>query len=346
MPPRSPPMSLNDIWFGLFIAIIAGYVILDGFDLGVGMLDLFVAHSDQDRRIVLNSIGPIWDGNEVWLVVGGGVLFAAFPIVYAALFSGFYWALMLVLLFLILRTVAIEFRSQRQSPRWRAGWDLTFSVASFALALLFGVALGNIVAGVPLTQQGTITESVPQLLRLFPDLIGVTAIAMLMMHGGLYLAVKTEAPLYDRERRLTPRVAIAFALLGAVVVVLMFSRNYTMVHRYKDTPWLYVFPLIAAVAFGMIWRFRAAGRDVAAFFSSSVMLGFILISAGIGMYPNLLISTTNPAYNMTSANAASQSETLQVMLAVAIIGLPFVLLYTAGVQYLFRGKVELAPDSY
>jgi cytochrome bd ubiquinol oxidase subunit II len=339
-------MSLNDIWFALFIAIIAGYVILDGFDLGVGMLDLLVAKDDHDRRVVLNSIGPIWDGNEVWLVVGGGVLFAAFPMVYAAMFSGFYWALMLVLLFLILRTVAIEFRSQRTSPRWRTGWDVTFSAASFALTLLFGIALGNIVAGVPLTQQGDIAESIPQLLKLFPDLIGVTAIAMLMMHGGLYLAVKTERPVYDRAGRLTPRVAIVFALLGAVVVVMMFSRNYAMVHRYKDTPWLFVFPLIAAAAFGMIWRFRAAGRDVAAFFSSSVMLGFILISAGIGMFPNLLISTMNTSYNMTSNNASSQSETLQVMLVVAIIGLPFVLLYTTGVQYLFRGKVELAPDSY
>jgi cytochrome d ubiquinol oxidase subunit II len=339
-------MSLGDVWFALFVVIIAGYVILDGFDLGVGMLDPFVAKVDDERRVVLNSIGPIWDGNEVWLVVGGGVLFAAFPIVYAAMFSGFYWALMLVLLFLILRTVAIEFRSHRHGALWRSGWDWTFSVSSYALTLLLGVALGNVVAGVPLDQQGEITTTVPKLLGIFPDLVGLTAIAMLLLHGALYLLVKTDGALHDRVRRVVPGVGVSFAVLGIAVVVLLFARDYTIVQRYKDSPWYLLFPLLAAAAFALIWRFRAAGRDTAAFFSSSLMLGLLLISAGIGMYPNLLISTVDPAYNMTVQNTAAQELTLQVMLAVAIVGMPFVLLYTAGVQYLFRGKVELTPDSY
>jgi cytochrome bd ubiquinol oxidase subunit II len=339
-------VSLNDVWFGLFIIIIAGYVILDGFDLGVGMLDPFVAKTDPERRLVLNSIGPIWDGNEVWLVVGGGVLFAAFPMVYAAMFSGFYWALMLVLLFLILRTVAIEFRSNRASPGWRASWDLIFSVASYALVLLLGVALGNVVAGVPLSQSGDVDISVIQLLKLFPDLVGLTAIAMLAVHGGLYLAVKTEGDVHDRVERILPRAGIAFVVLGLIVVVMMFANDYVVVQRYKDAPGWLIFPAAAAAAFAMIWFYRRRGRDFAAFFSSSVMLALLLISAGIGMYPNLLVSTIDSAYNMTATNAASAHLTLEVMLVVAIIGLPFVLLYTSGVQYLFRGKVTLGADSY
>ena len=331
----------------MFVAIIAGYVILDGFDLGVGILHPFAARSDEERRISLNSIGPIWDGNEVWLVVGGGVLFAAFPIVYAALFSGFYWALMLVLLFLILRTVAIEFRSQRRSPGWRATWDGIFSVASYALALLLGVALGNVIAGVPLSSSGDIViSSVLDLLKPFPLLVGVTAIAMLALHGALYLEVKTEGAMHERVRRRLPGLGAIFAVLGVAVAVVMLLEDYEVVQAYQDHVWLAIFPLAAAAAFGMIWRYRAQGRDAAAFFSSCVMLGLLLISAGVGMYPDLLVSTTDPAYNMTVSNAASATMTLEVMLVVAIVGLPFVLLYTAGVQYLFRGKVRLSPDSY
>jgi cytochrome bd ubiquinol oxidase subunit II len=340
-------VSLNDIWFALFIAVIAGYVILDGFDLGVGILHLFAGTNDQERRVILNSIGPIWDGNEVWLVVGGGVLFAAFPMVYAAMFSGFYWALMLVLLFMILRTVAIEFRSKREKPQWRRRWDAVFSVSSYALALLLGVALGNVVAGVPLTASGDIQISnVFDLLKPFPDLVGLTAIAMLALHGGLYLEVKTEGDIHDRVRAWLPGIAAIFVVLGLTVVAFAAAKDYTVVQPFKDSPWLVVFPLGAAAAFGLIWFFRRKGRDVAAFFSSCGMLALLLISAGVGMYPTLLPSTTDPAYSMTVTNSASASETLTVMLIVAIIGLPFVLLYTAGVQYLFRGKVKLASDSY
>jgi cytochrome d ubiquinol oxidase subunit II len=327
--------------------IIAGYVILDGFDLGVGILHPFAARTDEERRISLNSIGPIWDGNEVWLVVGGGVLFAAFPVVYAALFSGFYVALMLVLLFLILRAVAIEFRSKRESGGWRSFWDWVFSISSFALALLLGVALGNVITGVPLNASGDIViSSVLDLLKPFPVLVGVTAIAMLALHGGLYLEVKTEGPMHDRVGRRLPALGVIFALLGIAVAIWTVVEDYEVFTAFRDHWWLDEFPLAAALAFGAIWWYRTKGRDTAAFFSSCVMLAFLLLSAGVGMYPDLLISTTNPAYDMTVTNAASAQTTLEVMLVVAIVGLPFVLLYTAGVQYLFRGKVRLSPDSY
>ena len=185
-------MSLADFWFMLFVFVIAAYIVLDGFDLGVGMLHPFAAREDRERRIVLNSIGPIWDGNEVWLVVGGGVLFAAFPVVYASMFSGFYCALMFVLIALILRTVAIEFRGKRESSRWRGLWDTVFSASSFGLALMLGVAFGNVVTGVPLDKNGEVQiDSLLDLLKPFVLFLGVTTVAMLLMHGALYLVVKT-----------------------------------------------------------------------------------------------------------------------------------------------------------
>ena len=340
-------MSLNDIWYALFVVVIAGYVILDGFDLGVGILHLFVARTDEERRMTLNSIGPIWDGNEVWLVVGGGVLFAAFPIVYAALFSGFYAAMMLILLFLILRAVAIEFRSKRESTGWRRSWDVVFAVASYALALLLGVAFGNVISGIPITRSGDVQiSSILDLLKPFPIVIGLTAIAMLALHGALYLQVKTEDPIHRRVHRAIPALMVVFALLGVLAVVMMLVKHYGVVDVYERDIWPVIVPLAAGAAFVMIRVSSARGRDGAAFLSSSIMLAVLLISGGIGIYPNLLTSTIDPAYDMTVTNAASSSTSLTVMLIVAIVGLPFVLLYTAGVQYLFRGKVRLSPDSY
>src|SRR6476620_9908964 len=172
-------MDLNAIWYVLFVIIIAGYLILDGFDMGVGILHLFAAKSDAERRVSLNSIGPVWDGNEVWLVLGGGVLFAAFPFAYASLFSGFYLALMLLLLVMILRTVAIEFRSKRPGPGWRRSWDVIFWITSLGMALLFGVAFGNIISGVPLDANGNIQVSLINLLTPFALLVGATTVSML-----------------------------------------------------------------------------------------------------------------------------------------------------------------------
>ena len=340
-------MSLADLWFVLFVGIIAGYVILDGFDLGVGMLHPFAAEDDRERRIVLNSIGPIWDGNEVWLVVGGGVLFSAFPVVYAALFSGFYWALMLVLLCLILRTVAIEFRSDRESSKWRALWDTVFSVSSYALALLLGVAFGNVISGVPLNKNGEVEiGSILDLLHPFALFLGFTTIAMLLLHGALYLNVKTEADLQARIRRWIPRFLVLFAVMGAVSAVWIAVEEYGVTDTYTDDVWPIVFPIVALAAFIVMVISLRRGRDVAAFFASSTMLAGLLATVSAGLYPYMLKSSTNDAFSMTVTNASSASETLTVMLIMALIGLPFVLLYTAGVQYLFRGKVKLTPSSY
>jgi cytochrome d ubiquinol oxidase subunit II len=340
-------MSLADLWFVLFVAIIGGYIVLDGFDLGVGMLHPFAAKEDEERRIVLNSIGPIWDGNEVWLVVGGGVLFAAFPIVYAALFSGFYWALMLVLIALILRTVAIEFRGKRESSRWRGLWDSVFSLASFGLALLLGVAFGNVISGVPLGKNGEVRlDSLLDVLHPFALFVGVTTIAMLLMHGALYLVVKTEGTLQARVRRWVPWFVGLFTLTAAISGVWILLEDYGITDTFTDDVWTLVFPAVAFAAFvWMIVMFRR-GRDVAAFFGSCAVLAFSLATIAAVLYPNMLKSSTNPNFNMTVSNASAESYTLTVMLVVAMVGIPFVLLYTAGVQYLFSGKVRLTESSY
>lgn len=340
-------MSLNFIWFILFVVIISGYLILDGFDMGVGILHLFVADGDEERRISLNSIGPIWDGNEVWLVLGGGVLFAAFPIVYASLFSGFYAAMMLILLFLILRTVAIEFRSKRASEWWRALWDVIFFVGSTALALLFGVAFGNILRGVPVNQQGDITiNTVLELLHPFPLLLGATTVALLALHGAVYLNLKTTDDIQDRVRAWIPWLMLVFAALAGATVVWMYLQRLPSATIYLQGGWYWVLPVIAAVAFVALYVMVRRGQEFWAFVCSAAFIAFALYTLGVGLFPNLVISTTNPAYNLTIYNAASQDNTLTVMLIIALIGMPFVLLYSAGVYYIFRGKVRLESDSY
>jgi len=340
-------MSLADLWFVLFILIIAAYLVLDGFDLGVGILHPFVARTDGERRVVLNAIGPIWDGNEVWLVVGGGVLFAAFPIVYAALFSGFYGAMMLVLFCLILRTVAIEFRSKMGSAGWRAVWDYVFFGASLGLAVLLGVALGNIARGIPLNEAGEVeVNNIFDLLNPFALLVGLTSIAMVTMHGALYLNLKTEGMLQERVQRLVPITMVIFALLAAVTGAAVFLQQDPIADGYLANPWRFIFPIAAAVAFVGAWlRFRG-GREAIALGLSGTVIALVIIAVGAGLYPNLLVSTTDPAFNMTTTNASSADNTLAILLIVAIIGIPFVLTYTSGVYYIFRGKVHLSHDSY
>ena len=340
-------MSLADLWFVLFILIIAGYLVLDGFDLGVGILHPFVARTDGERRVVLNAIGPIWDGNEVWLVVGGGVLFAAFPIVYAALFSGFYGAMMLVLFCLITRTVAIEFRSKMGSAGWRAVWDYVFFGASLGLAVLLGVALGNIARGIPISESGDVEiTSVLDLLNPFALIVGLTSIAMVTLHGALYLNLKTEGMLQERVQRIVPIAMAAFAALAALTGAAVFLNQDPIADGYLANPWRFIFPIAALMAFAVVWQMFRSGREALALAASGAVIALLIVAVGAGLYPNLLVSTTDPAFNMTTANAASADTTLTILLIVAIIGIPFVLAYTSGVYYIFRGKVRLSHDSY
>jgi cytochrome d ubiquinol oxidase subunit II len=339
-------MSLGDIWFGLFVLIIAGYLILDGFDMGVGILHPWVAKTDDERRITLNSIGPVWDGNEVWIVLGGGVLFAVFSPVYASLFSGFYLAFVLVLLVMILRTVSIEFRSKRPSHRWRQVWDWIFSISSVGLALLLGVAFGNVIAGVDLDQDGEINESLIDLLNPYALLVGVTAVSMFTMHGALFLNLKTEGELEQRVRRAIPLLMVMFFVLTTVTVISTAEWEDEVSDRYFDDIWPVIVPAAALLALGVVWYMLRTSKDLWAFAASGAMIALLLISGAVGMFPNLLISSLNQDYNLTVDNSAGADNTLTVCLVVALIGIPLVLIYTAGIYYFFRGKTSLGPDSY
>jgi cytochrome d ubiquinol oxidase subunit II len=300
----------------------------------------------MERRTFLNSIGPVWDGNEVWLVLAGGVLFACFPLVYASLFSGFYLAFMLVLLVMILRTVALEFRSKEQSTRWRSTWDTVFCLASAGLALLLGVAFGNVLSGVPLDANGDIRVSLIDLLTPFALLVGVTTVAMLASHGAIYLVMKTEGELQARIERVLPRLLVTFFVLNTLVVIAMVLFRQDITERYTNDIWPVIFPAAALAALIGAWTFVRRGETFRAFICSSAMIALLIVSGAVGIYPNLLISTTDPAYNLTVTNAASADNTLTVTLIVALIGMPFVLLYTAGVYWFFRGKATVDSHGY
>jgi cytochrome d ubiquinol oxidase subunit II len=338
-------VALNITWYVLFVGIITAYVVLDGFDLGVGILHPFAARTDAERRMSLNSIGPVWDGNEVWLVVGGGVLFAGFPEVYATLFSGFYVPFMLVLAFLILRAVSIEFRSKRPSAGWRSLWDWVFWAASLLLALLLGVAFGDIAAGVPIDARHTIPFDPLAQLQPYALLVGVTSVAMLAQHGAIYLALKTDGDLQRRVRRVATPLTVTFA---ALVVLTGVATAVTQPHLtvwYRQV-WPLVVPVAAVLAIANIVRENVRHREVAAFASSCAGIALLTASVGLGQYPAVLTSSLDSAYSLTISNSMSSPLTLTVMLVMAAIGLPLVLAYTTGVYWLFRGKVRLGERSY
>ncbi|MBI5382547.1 MAG: cytochrome d ubiquinol oxidase subunit II [Opitutae bacterium] len=337
--------DLNTIWFILVGVLFTGYAILDGFDLGVGALHLF-ARSDEERRVFLNAIGPVWDGNEVWLVTGGGALFAAFPRVYATAFSGFYLAFMLLLVALIFRAVAIEFRSKQPMRWWRRMWDVAFAGGSVASAFLIGVTMGNIAWGVPLDARGEFAGTFLGLLRPYPLLLGVTTVALFAMHGAIYLVMKTEGELHDRVRRWINPTIIAFILCYVVftLATLLYVPHITA--AIKQEPWFFGVVVLAVLAIANIPRAVTHGWDFQAFLSSCAAMACLMALFGLGMYPHLLFSHPQPEYSLTIYNAASSQKTLGIMLTIALLGLPIVLAYTVSIYWIFRGKVKLDRMSY
>ena len=338
-------MALNVIWYLLFLGIIAAYVVLDGFDLGVGILHAVVARDDNERRISLNSIGPVWDGNEVWLVVGVGVLFAGFPEVYATFFSGFYPAFMLVLAFLILRAVSIEFRGKRSSAGWRTLWDGVFGIASLLLALLFGLAFGNIAHGMPIDASHNIRFDPVQFVHPYALLVAVTSVAMLAQHGAIYLAMKTEGDLQRRARRAAGTLVLAFVVLVILTAIATALFEPRLTDFYRQI-WPLVLPLAAALAIANVVRENRRQNESAAFLSSCIGIGLLIASVGLAQYPAVLASSLNSAYSLTISNSMSSPLTLTIMLVMAAIGMPLVLAYTVGIYWLFRGKVRLGERSY
>jgi len=338
-------LDLNTTWFLLVGILLTGYALLDGFDLGVGALHL-LAQKDDERRIMLNAIGPVWDGNEVWLITGGGALFAAFPHVYATVFSGFYLALMLLLLMLIFRAVAIEFRGKQPMPWWRKTWDISFSVTSLASGLLLGAALGNIAAGIPLDADHEFAGTFLGLLNPYALLVGVTTVALFTMHGAIYLVLKTEGALHSKIRGWVNNAIIFFIICYATTTMATLLYVPHMTATIKAHPILFGVALLNMLAIANIPREIQHGRDFRAFLSSCAAMAALMALFGIGMYPDIVAASNGPANSLTIYNAASSAKTLGIMLAIAIIGVPLVLAYTASIYWVFRGKVKLDRFSY
>lgn len=337
--------DLNTIWFILIGVLLTGYAILDGFDLGVGALHLFTKE-DLDRRILINAIGPVWDGNEVWLVTGGGALFAAFPDVYATVFSGFYIPFMLLLFVLIFRAVAIEFRSKRESKRWRSMWDKAFSFSSVFIAFLMGVALGNIIVGIPVDSTKEYVGGLFNLLNPYSILIGITTVALFMMHGAIYLVMKTEGTLQDMVRGWVNNTIIFFVITYVTSTMATLIYYPHMAEVFKNNPHFFLIALLNMLAVANIPREIHHKREFRAFLSSCASIAALLAVFAIGLFPNFVISSIDPAFNLNIYNASSSQKTLSIMLTIAIIGIPFVLAYTISIYWVFRGKVKIDSMSY
>jgi len=321
-------MDLGSVWFVLWGVLWAVYFVLDGFDLGIGTLGPFWAKNDNERRTMYNAMGPFWDGNEVWLLTAGGVTFAAFPKTYAVMFSGLYSALMLLLFALIIRGVSFEFRSKVESESWRKLWDFCNFIGSFLPALLLGVAFANIFKGIPINAEGVNEGTLFGLLNPYGLAGGVFFVLIFLMHGALWLAIKTKNGLRERAlgtaSRLWPLVAVM------AVLFLIFTWFATKLYdNYLANPILLVIPLLAVAGLLLSRVYIAKRRVVAAWASSAVMIATVALFGVVGLYPNLLPSTLDPAYSMTIANSASSPLTLQIMLGVALVFVPLVIIYQA-----------------
>lgn len=338
-------LDLNTVWFLLIGVLFTGYAMLDGFDLGVGALHLFTK-TDEERRVMLNTIGPVWDGNEVWLVTGGGALFAAFPNVYATVFSGFYLAFVLLLVALIFRAVAIEFRSKQPMRWWRQMWDIGFSAGSILSSLLIGVAMGNIAWGIPLDERGEFAGTFWSLLHPYSLLLGVTTLALFTMHGAIYALLKTAGPLHDRLRGWVRNGMIFFIVCYAVTTMATLLYVPHMAARVRAHPWLFSLALANLLAIANIPREIHHGRDGRAFLSSCAALVTLMGLFGLEMFPNLVFSNPDPTHSLTIRNAASSAKTLGIMLWIAITGVPLVISYTVCIYWIFRDKVKLDRMSY
>jgi cytochrome d ubiquinol oxidase subunit II len=338
-------MDLNILWFILLGVLLMGYAILDGFDLGVGILHLAVK-KDADRRVLMNSIGPLWDGNEVWLVTFGGALFAAFPNAYATAFSGFYTAFMVLLFALIFRAVSMEFRSKHEAKIWRSFWDVSFGVASAVATLLFGVAVGNAMRGMPIGADMEFHGTFWNLLHPYALLVGFFAVSTFAMHGSIYLYLKTEGELQQRIRDWMWRT------FGVFLVFYLFTTIYTLVDvplstaNFRIHPWAWLVVVLNVLAVANIPRAIYLGRPGYAFMSSCATIAALTFLFGVALFPDLIHSSLNPEWSLTVYNAASSEKTLRIMAIIAAVGMPFVLAYTSVVYWVFRGKVQLGKFSY
>jgi cytochrome d ubiquinol oxidase subunit II len=338
-------LDLNILWFLLVGVLFFGYAVLDGFDLGVGMLHLF-ARGDTERRLLLNSIGPVWDGNEVWLVTGGGAIFAAFPNVYATLFSGFYIPFMMLLTALIFRAVSIEFRSKQTRAAWRAVWDVCFFVGSLVAALLLGVLVGNLAWGIPLDARHEYAGGFWNLLHPYALIVGITTIALFLMHGSIYLVMKTEGELHDRIRGWVQNSMIFFIICYVMTSMATLLYVPRMAERFREQPAWGLVAVANILVIANVPRCIYHRRDFQAFVSSCAAILCLMALLAIGVYPYMLPSNPVPENGLDIWAGASSPTTLKIMAIIALIGMPLVLAYTVSIYWVFRGKVKLDVGSY
>lgn len=333
-------MDLQTIWFLLLGVLLGGYAALDGFDFGVGILHP-LARTDQERRTFLNAIGPIWDGNEVWLITFGGALFAAFPMAYATGFSALYLPLMLVLFALIFRAVSIEFRSKMESQAWRRTWDWAFFGSSLLASLLFGVAAGNIIIGMPLDERGVYTGTFLDFLNPYALLTGALAVALFAMHGSLFLGLKV----HNEELRERIR-GWSWHAWGVFLALYLLTTIYTLMllpqatENFERMPWAFGVVVLNVLAVANIPRASYGKKPVQAFLSSVVTIFALVFLLAIAVWPDLITASNDPSNSLTIYRAASSEKTLGIMLTIAMIGIPFVLAYTAAIYWTFRGAAD------
>jgi cytochrome d ubiquinol oxidase subunit II len=337
---------METFWFVAAACMVAAYVILDGYDLGAGILHLFVARDERERALVLRSIAPFWDGNEVWLLAGGGVIVMAFPLLYATAFSGFYLPLMLVLWLLIGRALGIELRHQVHHPLWEAFWDRIFAVSSALLVVCYGAALGNVVRGVPLDEQGRFflplwADSERRgILDPYPVLVGLAALAALAMHGGTWIAHRLEGEVQARARRAARIAAIAVAVLTGVVTLWTFDLQPHVPQRLGEQPWIHGCAALAVAGLAGVFLALRRGRDGLAFLCSSAYLLGMLTSAVFGLYPYVLPATTGAARSLTVHSAAAGPIALRTGAAWFVPGILLAIAYQVVTYRVLRGKVR------
>lgn len=339
-------ITYSFLWYLVIAVAVVSYAVLDGFDLGVGALHLF-ARNDSERRLFLNSIGPVWDGNEVWLVIIGGALFAGFPMAFATVFSSFYVFSMLLLFGLIFRAVSIEFRSKHPSVRWRRNWDVAFSLASILIAFGVGLVMGNLIEGIPLNEENDFVGSWIGFVKPYPILFGLTTVALFTMHGSIYLVMKTEGSLHTYLKSWVHRSIRLFVLLYVALSIYTFYEVPYMTYRFREYPLLLLIPLASILMIGNVNRQMKKDASGWAFISSCLsILGLVSLFV-IGSFPVLVRSSLNPEiYSLTISNSSSSTMTLQILLIIVLIGVPLVLAYGAYIYRIFRGKVRLDDHSY
>lgn len=332
-------LDLNTWWFLVLGAVLTGYAVLDGFDLGAGIIHLYF-RKEESRRIALNAIGPVWDGNEVWLVIAGGAMFAGYPVVYATVFSAFYVPFMLLLTGLIFRAVAIEFRSKEEMMWWRWTWDIMFSTSSILITILLGLVIGNLIQGLAIDKDFEFRGNWLDFLNPYAFLIALTTLALFAMHGAMFLLLKTEERMYARLTILAKNLVITFIVIFAITTVATLIYIPQMAEKFRHNPFLFIVPMTAILAVANIPRLITKRQYMAAFVFSGITAGLLLILCSIGLFPNIVLSTLSSDYNLNIYNAASSQKTMKNLMMVALIGVPLVATYTISVFWIFKGKVQ------